>query len=82
MDDLAEEQAAWTGTYMDGHVDKAVSWSKETHNVEFITLNSENTAKWNSALLPITEKWIKNADSKGLPGKDIVDSISGFVANH
>lgn len=82
MDDLAKEQAAWTGTYMDGHVEKAVSWSKETHKVEFITLGSENTAKWNAALLPITEKWIKNADSKGLPGKDIVDSISAFIASH
>ncbi len=82
MDELAREQALWTGTYMDGHVDDAVAWSKEKHQVEFITLDPENAEKWNAALLPITETWIKKADEKGFPGKEIVDSISALIKKH
>ncbi len=80
MDDLAREQAKWTGTYMDGHVDNAVAWSKETHQVEFITLDEKTTEEWNTPLAPITEKWITKATSKGFPGKTIVDDISALIA--
>jgi len=80
MDDLAREQAKWTGTYMDGHVDNAVAWSKKAHQVKFITLDEKTTKKWNTPLAPITEKWIIKATAKGFPGKAIVDDISALIA--
>jgi len=80
MDDLAREQAKWTGTYMDGHVDNAIAWSKENHKVEFISLDEKTTKEWNTPLAPITDKWITKATAKGFPGKAIVNDITALIA--
>lgn len=82
MQDLAESQARWTGNYMDSHVMDAIAWSKKVHKVEFIKLDKKSSAKWNSALSPIVEKWIKRADKKGFKGKEIVGSIKKLIAEH
>ncbi|MEA1966703.1 MAG: TRAP transporter substrate-binding protein DctP, partial [Thermodesulfobacteriota bacterium] len=80
MDDLAKEQAEWTGTYMDSHVEDAVAWSK-SRGVEFINLDENQALKWNSLLSPITEKWIKKADTKGFNGKGIVSTIYDLIGD-
>ncbi len=75
MDELALEQAEWTGQYMDGHVKKAMDWSVQTHSVEVITLDAAAQAEWNSRLQFITDQWIKDAGAKGFPSQAIVDDI-------
>lgn len=82
MEELVVEQALWTGNYMDSHVNEAVAWSKKTHKVEFIELDKKSIVKWNSALSPIINKWIKEAEEKGLDGKGIVDAIYGLISEH
>ncbi len=82
MDGMIEEQAVWTGEYMDNHVNESVAWSKTTHGVEVIELPAATKAQWDAALSPITEKWIADAAQKGLPGKDIVDDLRSLIADH
>ncbi len=82
MEELAVEQARWTGNYMDSHVDEAVAWSKKTHKVEFIELDEKSIVKWKSVLSPIVNKWIKKAEEKGLDGKGIVNAIYGMIGEH
>ena len=82
MEELAVEQARWTGNYMDSHVNEAVAWSKKTYKVEFIELDEKSIVKWNSALSPIVNEWIKKAEEKGLDGKGIVDAIYGMIGEH
>ena len=82
MEELAEEQARWTGSYMDSHVDEAVAWSKKTHKVEFIELDEKSIVKWKSVLSPIVNKWIKKAEEKGLDGKGIVNDIYDMIGKH
>ena len=77
---LALEQAEWTGTYMDNHVNEAIEWSKKTHNVEFITLSKEEKAVWDAKLQFLTDKWVKGAKEKGLPADAIVSDIKAFVS--
>jgi len=79
MDDLAMEQAWWTGNYMDNHVNESIEWSKKNHNIEITTLTQKELAKWNKLLKPITDKWIENAKAKGLPARTILKDIK--VAN-
>jgi len=79
MDDMAVEQAKWTGTYMDNHVNEANEWSKKTYNVEFIQLAKEEKAKWDELLEPITSEWIKGAKEKGFPAEAIVEDIKAFA---
>jgi len=82
FDELALEQATWTGNYMDNHVKEANEWSKDTHKVEFIQLSKEEKVKWDARLAPITEKWIQKAKADGYPAEAIVNDIKAFIKKH
>jgi len=79
MMDLKEEQSLWTGTYMDEQIKKAIAWSKEANDVEFISLSAGEKSKWDGKLDFITEKWIKGAKEKGLPAEEIIKDIKAFA---
>ncbi|MBU1696912.1 MAG: TRAP transporter substrate-binding protein, partial [Proteobacteria bacterium] len=79
MMDLKEEQALWTGTYMDEQTQKSIAWSKETNNVEFISLSAAEKAKWDGKLDFITEQWIKDNKEKGVPAEKIINDIKAFI---
>ncbi|MFO7885319.1 MAG: TRAP transporter substrate-binding protein [Desulfobacteraceae bacterium] len=78
INDLSREQAEWTGTYMDSHVNNAVEWSKD-QGVEFITLDEKEKIKWNTPLSPIVHDWVEKAGQKGFNGQEIVKNISSLI---
>jgi TRAP-type C4-dicarboxylate transport system substrate-binding protein len=75
MEDLATEQAEWTGTYMDQHVKDSMEWSVKEHNVEVIHLDAKAKAAWDQKLQFITEQWVADAKAKGFPAQEIVSDI-------
>jgi TRAP-type C4-dicarboxylate transport system substrate-binding protein len=82
MDDLRVEQSEWTGNYMDNHVTEAVKWSKETQNVEFITLSKREKKKWDKKLQFLTDKWVQDSTAKGVQAKAIVKDIQKLIKKH
>ena len=80
MDALAPQICAWTGMYMDNHVNDSIAWSKKNHNIEITELSASEKAKWDNLLDPITYKWIEGAKKKGLPAEQIVADIKDFAA--
>ncbi|QTA84986.1 TRAP transporter substrate-binding protein [Desulfonema magnum] len=82
MNDLGPEHAKWTGSYVDNYVQEAVAWSKEKYKVEFFEFEKSYKAKFNYLLWPLTSRWIKNAEAKGLPGKAIVTDIRTFIRTY
>ncbi len=82
MDDLGTGHAKWTGCYVDNSVQEAVAWSKEKYQVEFFEFEKSYKAKFNYLLWPLTSRWIKNAEAKGLPGKTIVTDIRTFIRKY
>jgi TRAP-type transport system periplasmic protein len=82
MADLVAEQSEWTGVYMDNHVKESVEWSKETYQVEVISLDAAEKARWDEKLKPMTDKWIAEANEKGLPAEDILADIHAAVEKH
>lgn len=82
MEDLGAQQAAWTGDYMDNHVEVANAWSKKTYNVEFIQLSKEEKAKWDALTQPITDVWIEKAKADGYPAEAIVADIKAFMKKY
>ena len=75
FDDLSKEQAVWTGKYVDNHVNEAMKWSKETHKVQVNTLSNDELAKWYALLNPMSDKYIKDVEAKGLPAKAILEDV-------
>jgi len=82
MNNLVIEQSEWTGNYMDNHVKDAIIWSKNTHNVEFISLSNKEKGKWDKKLQFLNDKWVAGAKDKGLPGKKIVKDLKKLIAKH
>jgi TRAP-type C4-dicarboxylate transport system substrate-binding protein len=79
LDELAPQQAAWTGAYMDDHVRKAMEWAKRNEKVKVIRLKKDQKAEWDKLLVPLTEQWVKDAKGKGLPALAIVNDIKDFT---
>lgn len=79
MMDLKEEQSLWTGNYMDEQIKKSIAWSKESNNVEFISLSANEKAKWDGKLEFITDQWIKDATEKGFPAQEIIKDIKSYI---
>jgi TRAP-type C4-dicarboxylate transport system substrate-binding protein len=79
MENMRVQQAVWTGSYMDNHVEVANEWSKSNQGVEFISLAPEEKARWDAKLEFMTEGWIKDATDKGYPGAAIVADIKAFT---
>ncbi len=82
MDELALEQAEWTGNYMDGHVKNAMQWSVKTHKVEVIELDAPTKVEWSGRLQFITDQWITDAKAKGFPSREIVEDIQRLTKKH
>jgi TRAP-type C4-dicarboxylate transport system substrate-binding protein len=75
IENLAMEQAEWTGVYMDNHVKKATDWSRKSQAVEFIALPAKEKQRWDAQLQPIVANWVNSANSKGFAGEQIVKDI-------
>jgi len=76
FDDLQKEQAIWTGQYVDNHVNNALKWSKETYkDLQMYNLPKEELAKWYALLKPMTDKYLKDYETKGIPTKAILDDV-------
>jgi TRAP-type C4-dicarboxylate transport system substrate-binding protein len=82
MMDLGQEQAAWTGKYMDNHVKQSIRWSKKTYQVEFIRIPDHEQSEWEQRLKPIEKQWIREAAAKGLPAENIVEDIRASIRKH
>ena len=82
MDELALEQAEWTGNYMDDHVKGSMQWSTEEQGVEVVTLSAEEKTKWDALLAPITAQWIETAKADGFPAEQIVADIQSLTQKH
>jgi len=81
MDDLAREQTEWTGRYVDKHVDEAVAWSKETYDVEVITLPAAEQKRMSGLLQPLVDNYVERV-SKTVPAEDIVRDVMALKATN
>jgi TRAP-type C4-dicarboxylate transport system substrate-binding protein len=82
MDDLRVAQAEWTGTYMDNHVQEALAWSRDTHQVEIIALPEAEKAEWGRLLQPITDDWVQANGAENFPAAAIVGDIQTLIQQH
>jgi TRAP-type C4-dicarboxylate transport system substrate-binding protein len=66
----------------------AASWDNEAQvsrdtlkkgGVENIQLSPEEMKAWNQRLKPVTEAWVAEMESKGLPGKKIFEEALALV---
>jgi len=80
IDDLALEQAEWTGKYWDAHVQTALDWSKETYGIEVYDLSEADQSAMMQAVAPLIDAWKVEARTAGLDPEAILKDIETFKA--
>jgi TRAP-type C4-dicarboxylate transport system substrate-binding protein len=82
FDDLRQEQALWTGKYVDDHVLEAVKWSKEKYNLQMFELPANEQAEIPQLLAPMVDDYVKKVTAAGLPGDQIIKDVMALKAKY
>ena len=75
FEELYMEQAEWTGTYVDQHVQDAFKWSEETHQVTIKPVSDETLKAVKAKLAPMMDAYVKRVAEKGIDGKALIDFL-------
>jgi TRAP-type C4-dicarboxylate transport system substrate-binding protein len=78
FEDLAVEQAKWTGAYWDKHCKEALDWAQKEQDVKVWNLPDEQKKKWMDKLTPLKEEYVKNMKDAGLPGEEFLKDLMAF----
>lgn len=81
FDDVSNEWIAVAGKAWDDADAEGYKYSAELGN-KVVRLSGKEQAKWAQAVKPVTENYIKNAESKGLPGKQAVAEVEALIKKH
>lgn len=82
LDDMGREQAAWTGRYLDSHVEKSLAWSKEKYKVEIFTLTEAEHAEIKTKGEALVDTWKQGAAKAGLDGDAILADMLALKAKY
>jgi TRAP-type C4-dicarboxylate transport system substrate-binding protein len=55
------------------------SWALIEKKIEVYSLSQEEQTRWTKAVANVTDNWIKNMESQGLPGQQSVDTMRAVV---
>ncbi|MGM0646463.1 MAG: TRAP transporter substrate-binding protein [Thermodesulfobacteriota bacterium] len=75
LNELASEQAAWTGKYMDEHVQKAVDWAQETHGLTLHSFSEADRAAVQPKLDTLVNEWAEEAEANDIPAQAILEDL-------
>ncbi|MGM0423292.1 MAG: TRAP transporter substrate-binding protein [Thermodesulfobacteriota bacterium] len=75
MQDLAQEQALWTGRYMDEHVQESLEYAKNEHQVQVFDLSQEDQQIIRERTRPVVQEWKEMAQEKGLDAEKVLQDV-------
>ena len=73
---IAVAGKAWDEADVEGH-----KYSAELGN-KTIELSAEEAARWKKAVAPVVDNYIKDMESKGLPGKQAVSEVETLIKKY
>ena len=82
IDELAREQAVWTGEYVDNHVREALAWSAKEYKHQVHTLPADEQKQIGLLLAPMTDEYIRKVNALGLNGRQIVNDVQTLKAKY
>lgn len=82
IDDLALDQAVWTGKYLDKHIEDSLNWSKKKYQVEVHQLTAEEHAKIKEISSPLVDRWKADATKAGLDADAILADMLALKAKY
>ncbi|MFV0439037.1 MAG: TRAP transporter substrate-binding protein [Desulfopila sp.] len=74
FNEVNEKFAATAGKIWDSHQQEGLDYAKKV-GVEFIELTPEQAEEFVKPVLFLADKWAEDMESKGIPGKKILDTV-------
>jgi len=74
IDELSIWAADLQGKAWKGATDHTISVGKQ-RGIQFVELSPEERARWVETAKPVEEEWIKGVEARGLPGRDLYNTI-------
>ena len=81
FDDVSHEWIAVAGKAWDDADAEGYKYSAELGN-KVIKLSDAEEAKWEAAVKPVAENYVKNMESKALPGKQAVSEVKSLIKKY
>ncbi|MBB3139604.1 TRAP transporter substrate-binding protein [Halomonas organivorans] len=75
INDLAPEMSAFTGRYLDDHIQNSLEWAQDTQGVEIVSLSEAERERWNDRLSPVSETLLDNVEGQGLPAREFAQRM-------
>jgi TRAP-type C4-dicarboxylate transport system substrate-binding protein len=82
LDDLARDQAQWTGRYVDDHIKEALAWSKEKYQVQVFELTAEEHARIKALGEPLVDDWKAAGTKAGIDVDTVLDDMLALKAKY
>ncbi|MCE8022080.1 TRAP transporter substrate-binding protein [Halomonas sp. MCCC 1A11036] len=82
IDELASEMAAFTGRYLDEHIERSLEWAQAEQDVEIVTLSEEELARWNERLVPVNEVLLDEVEAQGLPAREFAQRMHELMKEY
>jgi TRAP-type transport system periplasmic protein len=81
FDDVSAEYIDIAGEVWDKASDDGLAYARE-EGLEIYTLPEDERARWHACYHPLREEYIKEMESKGLPGKEFIEEIEALISKY
>ncbi|WP_272701453.1 TRAP transporter substrate-binding protein [Desulfovibrio sp. Fe33] len=82
LDDMAREQAQWTGQYLDNHINESLEWAREQYQVEVHKLTPEEHAELKKLGEPLVEDWKADCAKAGIDAEAVLKDLLELQAKY
>ncbi|MFW5836544.1 MAG: TRAP transporter substrate-binding protein [Desulfovibrionaceae bacterium] len=82
MDDLAAEQAEWTGQYMDRHVQESLEWSRQKYGVKVYELSEQELEAARTRTAPLIQDWKNRAAEAGVDADKVLETLYSLKSRY
>lgn len=82
IDDLNSEMAAFTGEYLDNHVQESLEWAQQEHELQLVSLSEEEKKRWEEKLRPLQEAYVQELEQKGLPASEYHQKLYELISKY
>lgn len=75
FNEVNEKWAEKAGQIWDTHMQEGLDYGIIDNGMQAIELSAEETARWKALLEPLQDEYVAEAQTQGLPGREILDEV-------
>jgi TRAP-type C4-dicarboxylate transport system substrate-binding protein len=82
LDELSRDQAEWTASYVDAHVEEALEWAAAERKHQVFEFPDADLARIPEILKPMLDAYVEETTAAGLDGQAILDDVLRLQAKY